>query len=360
MDETIPPSKKALEEALSLSDEILRNVELGELELSAIALKTSRLARLLNDFDYQRAFEYEASGYPSEPDGIQPEVWRIAKLGGRVFLDKETDKDKKETLVERAYTDSIATLQSAVDLSKSALTAAQDPNVSISSANPHQILSQPSGNFIERRGIRESVAAATRRLAERRAFVHQYASTKHYELKLSGIADDIFSRRREQVDGSLGTIIPTAIQTLTAIYENLRSENPVDWSNAVHGCRRMLQDLADAISPPTDDRVIEVDGRKQTIKMGADSYINRLISFIECNSKSDRFTSVVGSHLKYIGERLDSIFQAAQKGSHSLISTQEEADRYVVYTYLLIGDILSLQLNSAQNSHLKGQQAQQA
>ena len=50
----------------------------------------------------------------------------------------------------------------------------------------------------------------------------------------------------------------------------------------------------------------------------------------------------MGSHLSFIGDRLDSVFRAAQKGSHSVVN-KEEADRYVVYTYLTVGDILGLQ-----------------
>ena len=44
----------------------------------------------------------------------------------------------------------------------------------------------------------------------------------------------------------------------------------------------------------------------------------------------------------FLGERLDSVFQAAQKGSHAEIVTRSEADRYVVYTYMVVGDLMSL------------------
>ncbi len=48
LEKEIPPTPKALEEALSLSGEILKDIELSSLSLAKIALKTSRLARLLN------------------------------------------------------------------------------------------------------------------------------------------------------------------------------------------------------------------------------------------------------------------------------------------------------------------------
>ena len=171
---------------------------------------------------------------------------------------------------------------------------------------------------------------------------HQYVTRRYYELKFSDIADDIFSRVRERFDSSIGDTVPTAVQKLTAIYDNLRSENPEDWSNAVHSCRRMLQELADAIYPATEDRETKVAGQKRLVKMGADNYVNRLMAFIEKHSDSKRFVSITGSHLRFIGERLDAVIQAAQKGSHTTITDRSEADRYVIYTYLIAGDILSL------------------
>ena len=50
----------------------------------------------------------------------------------------------------------------------------------------------------------------------------------------------------------------------------------------------------------------------------------------------------MGSQLGFLGDRLDALVDAANKGTHSTIITKEEADRYVVYTYLAVGDILSL------------------
>ena len=65
------------------------------------------------------------------------------------------------------------------------------------------------------------------------------------------------------------------------------------------------------------------------------------MAFVEDSAESERFQEIVGSHLRYMGERLDALFGAAQKGSHTTV-TKEEADRCVIYTYILVSDILSL------------------
>ncbi len=52
--QVVPANVQVLQEALSLSGEILKNIELSEIPLANIALKASRLGRLLNDFDWQK------------------------------------------------------------------------------------------------------------------------------------------------------------------------------------------------------------------------------------------------------------------------------------------------------------------
>jgi hypothetical protein len=338
MTDLVPPSRQALREALALSEDILRNIELSEMPLANISLKSSRLARLLNDFDGQKIMEFEASGYPSAPDGVHPDFYRLAVIAGR---ESQQKNEKSGEIKNYIYTTSIEELEQEVRSTDAALAAARDPDVSVSSVNPYQTVWNPVGNKFERDTIRSNATRAQRRLSSRRSYIYSYALRRHHELRFSGIADDIFSRIREKVDSAIGDRVPDAAQKLAAVYENLQSENPEDWANAVHSCRRILQDLADVLYPPRSDIEKEVNGKTRGIKLGADNYINRLIAFLEERAGSERFEEIVGSHLGFIGERLDSVFQAAQKGSHSLVS-KEEADRYVVYTYLIVGDILSL------------------
>jgi len=347
MNETIPPTKQALSEALAISTEILSNIELSDLPLTNVALKASRLARLLNDFEMQRTLEYEIAGYPSNPEGIAKDVYNLAVAAGREFYYQDhfslLMKTGKPT--KRVYVQSIESLEEQIRNTTTAIAAARDPE---NSAPPKMRafgsaeIQMPTPNAHERSRLRQESQQAAERLASRRNFIYQYVLRKHYELKFSSIADEIFSRVRERVDANIGEVIPESVKRFAAAYENLQSENAEDWSNAVHSCRRILRDLADAIFPPTDDREVRIEGRIHRVKLGSENYVNRIIAFINDRSNSERFQDVVGSNISFIGNRLDSIVQAANKGSHDTIVTREEADRYVVFTYLLVGDVLAL------------------
>lgn len=303
-------------EALSLSETILSEIELNIAPLNTIALKASRLARLVGEVDLQKIMLYESSGYPSGDGGVEPEVWRLGKKAGRVQT-KTEDGASKSTMKMSAIEQLEAEMSFAKNLPSTALPW-------------------------ERKSSAAAITNLSRIIAQRRAFIYEFVSGIYHELKFSAVASDVFDRTRMKVDKKIGDIIPDAVKRFSAVYENLKSKNNEDWSNAVHSCRRILQDAADALYPAREDKVIEVGGKKKTISLGADNYINRLVAYVEENATSKRFDEIVGSHMKYLGERLDSIFKAAQKGSHDVISTQDEADRYVIYTYLVIGDILQL------------------
>ncbi len=337
MSDRIPPTTKALEEALELSTEILQDIEKSRVPPGVAALKANRLARLLNDVDHQRVFGYEAAGYPSTLNSFSPDVWRALELAGRTFDWKDPQTG---TVSRRAYGESLDSLGETIHTSKVALGTAADGPTSLASANPLQYVTPPTGNALERWRLQSAVASATERLANRRAFIHDYVSRKHFELRFSGIADDVFSRVRATVDARIGSLVPTALQQFSAVHDNLRSLNPEDWANAVHSCRRILQAMADALFPPSAETRLDMESGRP-IQLGAGNYINRLVCYVEDRAASERFTDLVGSHLRFLGDRLDAVFEAANKGSHSSVSA-EEANRYVVYTYMLVGDLLSL------------------
>lgn len=335
MIEKITANKLALKEALELSEEIIKNIELNEIPLTNIALKTARLARLTNDFRMAELLRYETSGYPADLKGwVEHEHWKIAVDAGREY--------QREDYQDRVYPESIEQLEQELRMTEIALEAAKDPDISYSFANPNQRINVPTGNSKERTKIRDRNASVSKRLASRRSLIFDYVINIYYQLKFSGISDDIFTRIRENVDKRIRKILPESVKRFSAVYNNLQSENPEDWSNAVHSCRRILKDLADVVFPPTEDRKLQVNDEEKVIRLGKEYYINRILTFIQEKSISERFSDIVGSHLKFIEDRLNSVLKAAHKGTHDTIISREEADRYVVYTYLLIGDIISL------------------
>lgn len=328
----------ARQSALQLAEELLGNIELRDISLSAVMLKCARLARLLNDENGRQAFAFEAGGYPATPNGVTESVFELARKTGRVYA----DKNKDGTVTERMKTASIESLEQAIDSNRAALLAAADPNVSISSSNPNQHVMNPIGNSQERSRLTNAIFESSKTVSQSRTYAYEYVAAAYYELQFARVASSIFDRISEQVGLRLIKEVPQASQKTSSISENLQSENPEDWSNAVHSCRRLLQDVADVLYPATEPKLI--DGK--TIKLGADNYINRLVSFVQESSQSERFEEIVGSTLSYIGERLDAVFRAAQKGSHSTISSRDEAERYVIYTYMTVGDILALKTSS--------------
>jgi hypothetical protein len=252
---------------------------------------------------------------------------------GRAFTHHDlVAKNQREVV----YVESIEALEAAVRSAEIALSKIVDV--------PKRPMEFMSDAAIARGAQLQAIRQATDRLASRRSFIHTYVMHRYYELHFSGIASEIFSRVRQRVDKTIANAIPDAAQRLTAIYDNLESENPEDWSNAVHGCRRILAELADVVFPATtEQRTVQTnEGKTRAVKLGQDNYINRIMAFVQDRSKSERFAAIAGSQIGFLGDRLDALVKAANKGSHDTIVSKEEADRYVVYTYLAVGDILSL------------------
>ncbi len=273
----------------------------------------------------------EFSGYPSLPEGVPQREWYLGARSGRHYKEKNKAGEIKELM----RLESIGRIETEIESARMQLGVSIDPSTSISSANPYQTVFPPIGNTFERNTLRMSMANWRSVLDKIKTSVFEYVLSVYYQLKFGNVAESIFEENRKRVDDKLAKICPTGVKELVAAYENLQSSNESDWSNTANSCRRMLKELANAIFPPRE----ETDSKG--IKLTEDAYINRLVAFVEQNSQSAKYRMIVGSQLSYLGDRLDAVNESASKGIHGIIAKQD-ASRLLIYTYLIVGDILSL------------------
>ena len=164
--------------------------------------------------------------------------------------------------------------------------------------------------------------------------IHLFITNQWIELQFGGIIENIFEDTKKLVDSKLVKTCPEAVEKFTSAYDRLRGTNPEEWAQAVTTCRRILKDFADAIYPPTNNIS---NGRN----LNNEHYINRLWAFASEKIDSSTNKDLIQSEVEYIGNRIDSLYSLACKGTHDKIS-KHEADQAIIRTYLLIGDLIKL------------------
>ena len=325
--------KDKKEECTRLAEEILKNIELSEIPFKSIILKCLRLCRLINDDIGVKLFMFEASGYPINQSGhLTSEAWELCGINGRIYY----DKDKNGKYKKFAFTSTISEMEASTEVQLERMKVISDPTSYGDNITPFAI--STAKNTTERISITKSIKEDAKKIETIKINLYDYVLKIYNDLLYGNIVEDIFRRNRNIVDGKLISICPETIKKLSSIYDNLSSSNEEDWANAIHSCRRILKEVADNLFPPTGE-IIHV-GKKE-IKLGEEQYINRLIQYIDGKSTSKTYKDIVGSSLEDIGNKLDALNNAACKGTHDKV-TKFEAERYLIYTYLFLGDILSL------------------
>lgn len=318
-------------EALQIAEEALKDIELSRIPLSNIALKASRLARLANEFDLEKIFEYEVSGYPFSKNGVNDDIFRLGKIAGRVLVN-----DKNEEVITCF---SISTIEANIHAQQIALEQAHDRDINISSANPNQFIYTPPSNLTERTNRVSAIKGGAELLSKRKAFIYNHIKKIYMDLKFNSLTESIWFKLKGKIDMYIRNIVPSETEKLSAIYDSLNDDNPEKWATSLTTCRRMLKAIADKLYPPSK-KIIRKGGKD--INVDEAHFINRLIAYIEEKSTQKTLDKITNSNLKYIGERLDNIISETCKGTHSTVE-KEEAERCFMHTYMLIGDILEIE-----------------
>ena len=312
------------DEALELAEDLLTDIELSRTGAVSYARKASRLARLLNDGVEILWLHYEVVGYP-EGNNLDQIAWSAAQRSNRVY-----SKDGKQY----ARTSSIGQIEESIAAAKLQLGSAADASHQITNTMPTALYTPPpAGNAFERNNLRSQIASNKALLDKVVGSIYVYASTTYQKLRFGSVVETIFEDVRDKVDAQIGGLIPDALPILNTALENSQSNDKAQWKNAANACRDLLIAAADTLRPPGKP--------KNGISMTKAHYKNRLIDWIKENSSSDTTGDLVSSELQHLGERLDAAADTGNKGAHVSV-TQEEANRYLVGTYMLLGDILDI------------------
>jgi hypothetical protein len=312
------------EEALRLAEELLGDIELNRLRAIDVVRKTSRLARLLDDAAAGSWLAYESGGYPIPlDDESSGAVARSHRETGKDDEGRQLYSTQIVSEIEQEIDGTLAQIAVAAGGGTShadvALLVERDRTATLSALRNHAT---------ERRGLLDRIIGA----------LYVYVSDRYQELRFGASVEGAFEVVRSRVDAEIADLVPEGLGMISAAFEGAASNNPEHWANAASTCRRLLKAAADRLRPA--GQPIELESGKK-IAMGPGNYVNRLVAWVNEQATSATAARVIAADLDYLGNRLDAVDAAGQKGAHDLVD-RFDASRFITGTYLVLGDILRL------------------
>lgn len=328
---------KRIDEALMACEKVINGIEESTLSTSAALLLCKRIARLTDDSENILWLNYETNGYPRGKDNyIEASAFDIAFERGRGYY----DKGNKNIFVALA-----PELEDQISTNHMALANFKMDGISVSgdfaSSAMNRYVTTVTGNMATI--IRES-AMAQKRLDILKAQYYDYALKKQIELKFSNVAQSIFEKYRATVEGLFINLSPDILMKLQALEGKLDSNNRELYAEAATTCRRLFSCVSDALFdkyfPDSPEKYMT--RAKKEIDVSGDHSLNKLSAVIETLENKSINKSIVGSSVKYLLDWMDHISKSQSKGVHAEM-TKQEAERCIISTYIVLGDILGLQ-----------------
>ncbi len=148
---------------------------------------------------------------------------------------------------------------------------------------------------------------------------------------LGFMADEVVCRLGDHIP-ELPNMLWAAIDT----YDN--AETDEQYAQVSATCRRVLEFVADRLFPPITE---ERDGHK----LGPKNYRNRLLAFVEDQTKSAAQVELIASGLDLFAAHVEKLQNLANKGIHSEIQ-REGARRALLRTVFILDDLVALRPES--------------
>jgi hypothetical protein len=149
----------------------------------------------------------------------------------------------------------------------------------------------------------------------------------------------IFDETKEFVDARLEDICPDAIEKLNFCYKDmLFDSHPHGNARIAFDCREILMDFTDAVF---DEEFLENNESKPK-RNQTKNKLNYTLRAIKIESETTR--KMLETQIEYLPKYFGSLNDFIQKNTHpdGFVVTKEDANRCVIYTYLVIADVLKL------------------
>jgi len=299
------------DEALELARELLDDIELSRLGGEALILKASRLARVADDAVALTWLSFERNGFDDSPES---QAW-IESTGRKAKDDKY-------------WSDGLGGLEARISAARAQLAQLRVPDVQsdyvvLALRQSRQAIYDVGNAVSDLDAIRSRVVAQ----------LHDFVARAYYELVFAQEQESFFDAVRQRIDVRLAAVSGDALERIEAIYDRLAAGDREATSQALNTCRRLIDRFADAMYPARD--AIEADGR--TIALGPQNTLNRIDQSVREHTDSE-------SRRTRLRRATKDIYDRVCAGVHDDL-TRDEARYLFLATYLLLGEVLSLEVD---------------
>ncbi|MCX5525583.1 hypothetical protein OG342_22470 [Streptomyces bobili] len=297
--------------ALELAEELLADIELDRLPLDKQLLKGARLARLVGDERFSMWIGKELSGYGvNDVDGY---YWKRTK--------RNVGDGNQVPYAGAAH------IVTVIGPLEEELKNLRLPNVSGEWA---ATALRETRSYIN--SVRNLVAKHQHVITAVRNLLHEFTSKHFYSLRFSMHQGEMFETAKANIDKILEGMPGDALRKLDSAYVNITAGDPESIAGAMNSVRRLIDAVADAVFPATDET--RTDGQGNQIKLGNQQRLNRIKAHVDdhvdCKGRGDRLKRAVSD-----------IYGRVSSGVHNDVATSE-ASYLFLSAYVLLGEIVSL------------------
>jgi AbiTii len=307
--ETLSRTKHILE----LAKELLDDIELSRCNAEQLVLKTTRLARYVGSDEIKQWLSYEMSGY----NDTEPLSLRYMSITGR-WIDQKKNSGLWGPLAQ---------MDTSIEANKIQLQTMSIP--STNAQNGWVIIDRITQQMNATTGLISRYGGVKSRVL---GLIHKFVSNVYYEKVFDSLSESIFESYKKEIDELIVEKCGEVIHQIPSVIDRLSAGDRESISHALTTCRRIIDSFADTIFPPTDE-IINIGGNDLSLK--ADKVQNRINAYIHqyCESNSRK---------KKLRQSLSNVYDRVSTGIHNDVDV-DEAKALFLNTYLILGEVLSLQ-----------------